>query len=98
MKVVDQRHLPDERPSTMDETGKRLFIFPAQVKGFWRSARNYVGIFLGIFFLILPWIKIGGHQALLLDIGNRQFAIFGLTFWAHDGPLVFFVLASSCLN
>ena len=98
MKVVDQRHLPDERPATMDETGKRLFVFPAQVKGFWRSIRNYVEIFLVVLFLVLPWINIGGHQALLLDIGGRQFSIFGLTFWAHDGPLVFFVLALLCLG
>ena len=42
---------------------------------------------------MLPWIKIGGHQALLLDIGNRRFSTFGLTFWAHDAPLIFFLLA-----
>lgn len=93
MKVLDQRHLPDERPATMDEKGKRVFIFPAQVKGFWRSLRTITEIFLVIFFLVLPWIKIGGHQALLLNIGERKFSIFGLTFWAHDAPLIFFILA-----
>lgn len=93
MKVLDQRHLPDERPATMDEKGKRVFIFPAPVKGFWRSLRTITEIFLVIFFLVLPWIKIGGHQALLLNIGERKFSIFGLTFWAHDAPLIFFILA-----
>ena len=93
MKVLDQRHLPDERPATMDEKGKRVFIFPAQVSGLWRSLRTVTEIFLVIFFLVLPWIKIGGHQALLLNIGERKFSIFGLTFWAHDAPLIFFILA-----
>jgi cytochrome c oxidase accessory protein FixG len=93
MKVLDQRHLPSDRPATMDESGKRVFIFPAGVKGFWRNARTVVEIFLVIFFLVLPWIKIGGHQALLLDISRRQFSVFGLTFWAHDAPLIFFLLA-----
>ena len=93
MRVLDQRNLPDERPSTMDETGKRVFIFPASVSGFWRRNRNIVEVFLIILFLVLPWIKIGGHQALLLNIGDRQFSIFGLTFWAHDAPLIFFILA-----
>ncbi len=93
MKVLDQRHLPDERPATMDEKGKRVFIFPAQVSGLWRKLRTVTEIFLVIFFLVLPWIKIGGHQALLLNIGERKFSIFGLTFWAHDAPLIFFILA-----
>ena len=93
MRVLDQRNLPDERPATMDETGRRVFIFPASVSGFWRRNRNIVEVFLIIFFLVLPWINIGGHQALLLNIGDRQFSIFGLTFWAHDAPLIFFILA-----
>lgn len=93
MKVLDQRNLPEDRPSTMDETGKRVFVFPADVSGFWRHARTVVEVFLIIFFLALPWIKIGGHQALLLDIGNRRFSVFGLTFWSHDAPLIFFLLA-----
>lgn len=77
----------------MDETGKRVFIFPEQAKGFWRHARTVTEIFLVIFFLVLPWIKIGGHQALLLNIGERRFSIFGLIFFAHDAPLIFFILA-----
>jgi len=93
MKVLDQRHLPEDRPATMDEKGKRVFVFPASVSGFWRHARSVVEVFLVIFFLTLPWIKIGGHQALLLDIANRRFSVFGLTFWAHDAPLIFFILA-----
>ncbi len=93
MRVLDQRNLPDERPASMDESGRRVFIFPAPVSGLWRRYRNIVEIFLIIFFLILPWIKIGGHQAVLLNIGDRQFSIFGLTFWAHDAPLIFFILA-----
>ncbi len=98
MKVLDQRHLPEKRPATMDETGKRVYIFPAQVKGFFRRYRTILQVALVLFFLILPWIKIAGHQALLLDIAQRRFSIFGLTFWAHDGPLIFFLLAVLCLG
>src|ERR1700757_2434788 len=94
MKVVDQRHLPEERLATMDETGNRVYIFPAQVSGLFRRYRTIVQIVLVVFFLILPWVKIGGHQAVLLDIVEGRFAIFGLTFWAHDSPLIFFILAT----
>ena len=73
--------------------GRRVFVFPAQVRGFWRHARSAVEVFLVILFLTLPWINIGGHQAVLLDIAQRRFSVFGLTFWAHDAPLIFFLLA-----
>ncbi|MBI2487482.1 MAG: cytochrome c oxidase accessory protein CcoG [Deltaproteobacteria bacterium] len=98
MKVLDQRHLPEERLATMDETGKRVYIFSAQVKGLYRRYRTIVQIVLILFFLFLPWVKINGHQAVLLDIAHRKFAIFGLTFRAHDGPLIFFLLAALCLG
>jgi len=87
------RDLPEESLASLDSFGNRLFIYPAQVKGFWHHRRRIFQTVLMLVFLVLPWVKINGHQALLLNIPNRQFAIFGLTFWAHDGPLVFFLLA-----
>ncbi|NIP37617.1 MAG: cytochrome c oxidase accessory protein CcoG [Candidatus Dadabacteria bacterium] len=93
MKVLNKRDLPEERPSTLDETGKRVYIFPEKVRGFFRKLRTLTQAVLIVILLVLPWIKINGYQALLLDIPNRKFSIFGLTFWAHDGPLIFFILA-----
>lgn len=98
MKVLDQRNLPEERLATLDESGKRVYIFPAQVKGLYRRWRTIVQVILVLLFLFLPWVKIGGHQAVLLDISQRRFAIFGLTFWAHDGPLIFFILAALAIG
>jgi cytochrome c oxidase accessory protein FixG len=43
--------------------------------------------------MVLPWVKINGSQAVLLSITRREFAFFGLTFFANDGPLIFFILA-----
>lgn len=81
-----------ERLSMIDETGHRRFIIPAEVKGFFKTRKRYVHIFLLVIFLILPWIQIGGHQAVLLSLNTRQFFFFGLHLKAHDAPLVFFVL------
>lgn len=94
MKVLDERELPEERLATLDETGKRVYIFPARVRGIFSRYRTVVDVVLVLFFLLLPWVKINGHQALLLDFVERKFAIFGLTFWSHDGPLIFFILAT----
>lgn len=93
MKVLNKRDLPEDRLSTTDEKGRRVYIFPEKISGIFRKWRTVTHSILIIILLILPWIKINGYQALLLDIPNRRFSVFGLTFWAHDGPLIFFILA-----
>lgn len=95
---MSRHELPKERLGTLDPKGKRIFPHPMAVRGFFRKYRTYVYWALIVFFMVLPWIKIGGHQAVLIDIPNRQFAFFGLTFWAHDIPLIFFLLAGGALT
>lgn len=93
MKVLDHRNIPDDRLATTDDKGRRVFVFPAVVNGVFRKYRTIVQFVLITILLVLPWFKVNGSQAVLLDIVNRKFAFFGLTFWAHDGPLIFFLLA-----
>lgn len=88
------KELPLERLATTDEKGKRVFLYPADVRGNFKKLRLHVHNVLLVMFLVLPWIQINGHQAVLLDIAHRKFIIFGLTFWAHDAPKLFFVFAS----
>jgi cytochrome c oxidase accessory protein FixG len=83
--------LPKERLSTTDQTGKRIHLYPAAVRGFFRARKNYAQGFLLVLFLVLPWIHVGGRQLLLLDVAAREFYFFGLHFRAHDAPLVLFL-------
>lgn len=85
--------LPDDRPASFDEQGHHVALNPADVSGRWRRYRDWFYLFLIIVFLAIPWTRFGGHQTVLLDIPNRRFAFLGVTFWAHDMPMVFFVLA-----
>ncbi|MGZ3723721.1 MAG: cytochrome c oxidase accessory protein CcoG [Bdellovibrionales bacterium] len=78
--------------ATLDEFGGRKFVVPAEVKGPFRTLRNRVNAVLLFIFLAMPWIKINGLQALLLDIPHRHFEIFGRLFLAHDAPLIFLIL------
>ncbi len=94
---LKSRELPTDRIATSDKEGKRIYLYPADVKGKWRQWRVKLRAVLVIFFLFLPWLKINGHQAVLLDIPQRRFAIFGLTFWAHDAPMILFVLVGLVL-
>jgi cytochrome c oxidase accessory protein FixG len=92
---LSEFELHAERLSTTDEKGRRLFIHPADVRGFFRTQRTRVQWVLIIFFLVLPWIKIQGRQALLLDVAQRRFEIFGLSLRAHNAPLLFLVFAAA---
>lgn len=88
------KELPEHRLASTDEHGKRVMLFPADVQGRYKAWRNVLHSILLAVFLLLPWIKLNGHQALLLDITHRRFSIFGMTFWAHDIPMLIFVLGS----
>jgi len=59
-------------------------IYPRAVNGLfamWRSIG--VLILLGIYYIV-PWLEWADRQAVLFDLPNRKFHIFGLTFWPQD--------------
>lgn len=91
-KKTSRYELPEDRPASFDERGHHIALNPADVSGPWRRYRDWFYLFLIVIFLALPWTRFAGHQTVLLDIPNRRFAFFGTTFWAHDMPMVFFVL------
>lgn len=90
--------LDPERLTSIDEYGDRAYIIPAEVRGFFHKHRRWTQFVLLLIFLGLPWTQINGEQSILLNIPARKFAIFGITFWAHDAPLIFFVLATVTLG
>lgn len=93
------RELPENRLATTDEQGRRVYLYPDDIKeGYFRNLRVKLRAFLVIFFLVLPWININGHQSILLDIPHRRFAILGLTFWSHDAPMILFVFGGAVLS
>jgi cytochrome c oxidase accessory protein FixG len=74
---------------TMDETGKRKWVFPRKPKGKYTNYRNYASyLMLGIFFG-LPFVKINGNPFLLINVIDRRFFILGQPFYLQD----FFILA-----
>lgn len=85
--------LPEDSLASLTADGSRSYIYPASVRGRFQRYRQSLHLALLGFFLALPWIKIGGHQAVLLNIPDRHFSVFGLTFLAHDAPIFFFIPA-----
>lgn len=84
--------------STTDAQGRRLWVYPADVKGRFRKRRSvFHGVLLFIF-LAGPWFTIGGKPLLLLDFLNGRISIFGLEFWAHDAPMLLFVFGGAAIS
>ncbi|KYG70298.1 cytochrome c oxidase accessory protein CcoG [Bdellovibrio bacteriovorus] len=84
--------------TSVDENGDRLYLIPAEVRGFFRKHRTWSQCVLLVIFLLLPWTRINGHQTILIDIPKREFALFGILFRSHDAPLLFFVLGTLTLG
>ena len=79
--------------ATIDESGKRILIFPKKPEGRLYKLREYTTlVWLALFFSV-PFIKINGHPFLLLDVVHRKFSIFGAVFWPQDFHLfaLFFI-------
>jgi cytochrome c oxidase accessory protein FixG len=69
---------------TINEEGKRSWVFPKKPSGRFYKYRSYVSYILLVFLLSAPFIKINGNQFLLFNILERKFNIFGLPFWPQD--------------
>lgn len=73
---------------TINEKGKRKFIFPKKPKGKFYDRRKLVSYVLLVLLLSSPFIKINGNQFLLFNVLDRRFNIFGMPFWPQDFYLV----------
>ena len=77
--------------ATVDDRGKRIWVYPKKPKGKFTSARTYLSWAFLIFLFGAPFVKINGEPMLLFNILKRHFIIFGVNFAPQDFHL--FVLA-----
>jgi len=63
---------------------KHKKVYPREVHGIFARMRTFgVLTLLGLYYGI-PWLRWDERQAVLFDLPQRQFHIFGLTFWPQD--------------
>ena len=91
--VVDPETFRDS-VGTMDDAGKRKWVFPRKPSGKYTNYRSIVAYFLLAVFFILPFLKINGNPVLLINVIDRQFFIFGQPFFPQD----FFILALGAIT
>jgi polyferredoxin len=70
--------------SSIDESGKRKWIYPKMPKGWFYDKRKIVSYFLIAFLFAGPFIKIGDEPLLMINVLARKFVILGQPFWPQD--------------
>lgn len=74
--------------ATVDEKGKRIWVYPKKPRGKFQNLRIIVSIVLLTLLFGLPFIKVGGDPFILIDVFERNFIIFGVHFWPQDFHIV----------
>lgn len=73
-----------DKISTIDESGKRIWIFPKKPSGKFFNRRAILAYTLLAFLFAGPHIRIGSEPLLLFNILERKFVILGSVFWPQD--------------
>lgn len=63
---------------------KRRRIQIKDVKGHYQRLRDTSVRLVVALYLVLPWLTWNGRQAVLFDLPERRFHVFGITFWPQD--------------
>lgn len=74
---------------TMEQSGKRKWVFPRKPSGKFTNYRNIVAYFLLAVLFATPFITINGNPFFLFNVLDSQFYIAGQPFYVQDG----FILA-----
>jgi len=82
---------------TIDDEGKRKWIYPKKPKGRFYKWRTWVSIFLLTLLFSGPFLRINGKPFLLLNILERKFIIFGQVFWPQDFYIFVLVMLAGIL-
>ncbi|MDB5191010.1 MAG: ccoG [Segetibacter sp.] len=74
--------------ATVDDDGKRKWIYANKPKGKLYKLRTYLSLFYFAAFFSIPFIKIDGRALFLFNVTTAKFILFGKVFWPQD----FFIL------
>jgi cytochrome c oxidase accessory protein FixG len=78
--------------NTVDEKGKRVWVYPKKPSGYYHRLRIVVTVTLLSILFAGPFITIGGQPFLLLNVFERRFVVLGQAFWPQDFVLLALVL------
>ncbi len=83
--VKVEMHTPQQYPTKSP-------IYVRAVKGLHQRLRRNMGFIFMAAFMLLPFIQYEGNQAVLFDIVEQKFNIFGMTLWPQDFTIMAWIL------
>lgn len=84
MKPQEPVIAPDLESTDQELYAKHRKIYPRNTRGVFTFLRRLsIVLLLGIFY-VMPWVSWGDRPAILFDLPERKFYIFGWTFWPQD--------------
>ncbi|HRP61174.1 MAG TPA: cytochrome c oxidase accessory protein CcoG, partial [Vicingus sp.] len=87
MEATEGYHRDDSfrnKITTVNEDGKRKWLYPKKPKGKFTNYRTYLSYLLLAILFAIPWIKIDGEPFLMFNVVTRKFVLFGQVFWPQD--------------
>ncbi len=81
-----------DRIASINDDGKRNWVFPRKPKGRFYNARTWFSYLLLAIMFGGPFMTLNGRPFILLNILERKFILFGMAFWPQDSYI--FVLAT----
>ncbi len=70
--------------ATINQEGKRNWIYPQKPSGKYYKARTWLSILYVLVFFTLPFIKYNDEPLFLFNVIERKFILFGVIFWPQD--------------
>ena len=65
--IAEEKQEYRNQLATVTSDGKRKWVYPKKPSGKFYNARTILSLFLLAFLVIVPFIKVNGHQFLLFD-------------------------------
>ncbi len=85
-------------PSTVGEGGARLWLYPDRRGGVFANRRKTIAIALITFYLIAPYLTVGGEPFVRFNVLAARVSLFGYSFRYTDASFVFFAFALLALT
>ena len=90
--VQDVTPKSKKKTEDYDLYAKREHIYVKHYTGIFKTLRQASSFIMLLLFFGFSWISWDGRQAVLFDLPNRQFHVFGTTFWPQDFMLLSWLL------
>ncbi len=86
--AIDDEGTFRDQLSTVDKSGKRIWVYPKKPKGRFYNYRKYISYILLLILFVTPWIKVSGRPFLLFNVIEGEFILFGVYFAPQDFHLL----------